>query len=166
MAFFAKGKIFAAAIAAVFAGDGGAEAAASAARPAPASKHGRRIRQQGEGRRRQGQGSRRPGRREIRHGDIKVDRAIHKAFSGTVEAFMAPRRRRDHLQGPIAEEVERGAVQQDRARYGVPPGVLLAIWGMETGFGASMGNQNGSAIATLAYDCRRPEFFTRMPSRR
>jgi membrane-bound lytic murein transglycosylase B len=23
--------------------------------------------------------------------------------------------------------------------YGVPAGVLLAIWGMETGFGASMG---------------------------
>ncbi len=51
--------------------------------------------------------------------------------------------------------------------YGVPPGVLLAIWGMETGFGASMGKQNTvSAILTLAYDCRRPDFFTRMPSRR
>jgi membrane-bound lytic murein transglycosylase B len=47
------------------------------------------------------------------------------------------------------------------ANYGVPPGVLLAIWGMETGFGASMGKQNTvSAIVTLAYDCRRPQFFT------
>ena len=46
-------------------------------------------------------------------------------------------------------------------RYGVPPGPLLAIWGMETGFGGTMGNQNVlSAIATLAYDCRRPEYFT------
>ena len=46
------------------------------------------------------------------------------------------------------------------ANYGVSPGVLLAIWGMETGFGSSMGNQNTvSAILTLAYDCRRPEFF-------
>jgi membrane-bound lytic murein transglycosylase B len=42
----------------------------------------------------------------------------------------------------------------------VSPGVLLAIWGMETGFGSAMGNQNTvSAILTLAYDCRRPEFF-------
>lgn len=46
------------------------------------------------------------------------------------------------------------------ANYGVSPGVLLAIWGMETGFGSAMGNQNTvSAILTLAYDCRRPGFF-------
>ena len=46
-------------------------------------------------------------------------------------------------------------------RYGVPPGPLIAIWGMETGFGAITGNQNTlSAVATLAYDCRRTEYFT------
>jgi lytic murein transglycosylase len=46
-------------------------------------------------------------------------------------------------------------------RYGVPAGPLLAIWGMETGFGGFMGNENVlSATATLAYDCRRSEFFT------
>ena len=47
------------------------------------------------------------------------------------------------------------------SRYGVPAGPLLAIWGMETGFGGFMGNENVlSATATLAYDCRRSEFFT------
>ena len=46
-------------------------------------------------------------------------------------------------------------------RYGVPPGPLIAIWGMETGFGSQRGNQNMlSSIATLAYDCRRSEYFT------
>jgi membrane-bound lytic murein transglycosylase B len=46
-------------------------------------------------------------------------------------------------------------------RYGVPPGPLLAIWGMETGFGTQHGNQNMiSSIATLAYDCRRSDYFT------
>ncbi|MEM6462188.1 MAG: lytic murein transglycosylase [Pseudomonadota bacterium] len=46
-------------------------------------------------------------------------------------------------------------------QYGVPPGVILAIWGMETGFGGFMGNSDTiSALATLAYDCRRSEFFT------
>ena len=46
-------------------------------------------------------------------------------------------------------------------RYGVPPGPLIAIWGMETAFGRERGNQNTlSAVATLAYDCRRPAFFT------
>lgn len=45
--------------------------------------------------------------------------------------------------------------------YGVPAGVLLAIHGMETGFGGFMGDTNVvSAIATLAYDCRRSAFFT------
>jgi membrane-bound lytic murein transglycosylase B len=46
-------------------------------------------------------------------------------------------------------------------RYGVPPGPLLAIWGLETAFGSQRGNQNTlSAVATLAYDCRRSAFFT------
>ncbi|MEC8197471.1 MAG: lytic murein transglycosylase [Pseudomonadota bacterium] len=46
-------------------------------------------------------------------------------------------------------------------RYGVPAGVILAIHGMETGFGRFMGDSNVvDAITTLAYDCRRPGFFT------
>ncbi|WP_323784669.1 lytic murein transglycosylase [Thalassovita sp.] len=46
-------------------------------------------------------------------------------------------------------------------RYGVPAGVLLAIHGMETAFGNFMGDSNViSAITTLAYDCRRSDFFT------
>jgi membrane-bound lytic murein transglycosylase B len=46
-------------------------------------------------------------------------------------------------------------------RFGVPPGPLLAIWGMETAFGRQRGNQHTlSAVATLAYDCRRSAFFT------
>jgi len=46
-------------------------------------------------------------------------------------------------------------------KYGVPPGPLIAIWGMETAFGTQHGNQNAvSSIATLAYDCRRPAYFT------
>lgn len=45
--------------------------------------------------------------------------------------------------------------------FGVPPGPLLAIWGMETGFGSFMGNQKIlSSVATVAYDCRRSDFFT------
>lgn len=44
--------------------------------------------------------------------------------------------------------------------YGVPSGVIIAIHGMETGFGRFMGNANVlDATATLAYDCRRPDFF-------
>jgi membrane-bound lytic murein transglycosylase B len=47
------------------------------------------------------------------------------------------------------------------AAYGVPAGVIIAIHGMETGFGNFMGDTNViSAIATLSYDCRRSDFFT------
>lgn len=45
-------------------------------------------------------------------------------------------------------------------RYGVPAGVLIAIHGMETGFGNFMGDSDiVSAIVTLTYDCRRSDFF-------
>jgi membrane-bound lytic murein transglycosylase B len=45
-------------------------------------------------------------------------------------------------------------------QYGVPAGVLIAIHGMETGFGGFMGDSRVvSAITTLAYDCRRSDFF-------
>jgi len=47
------------------------------------------------------------------------------------------------------------------AAYGVPASVIVAIHGMETGFGNFMGDANVvSAISTLAYDCRRSDFFS------
>ncbi len=45
-------------------------------------------------------------------------------------------------------------------RYGVPAPVLAAFWGLESDFGASFGKYKIlSANATLAYDCRRSDFF-------
>ena len=45
-------------------------------------------------------------------------------------------------------------------RYGVPAPVLVAIWGLETDFGAGLGTfPTFSALATLAYDCRRAERY-------
>jgi len=45
-------------------------------------------------------------------------------------------------------------------QYGVPAPVLVAFWGLESDFGGNFGNfKILSAIATLAYDCRRPDFF-------
>jgi len=46
------------------------------------------------------------------------------------------------------------------AQYGVPGPVLVAIWGLETGFGADNGRfRTTQALATLAYDCRRSAQF-------
>lgn len=48
------------------------------------------------------------------------------------------------------------------ARYGIPKEILVAIWGMETAFGKTMGNFNlFSALATLAYDGPRTDFARR-----
>lgn len=46
------------------------------------------------------------------------------------------------------------------ARYGVPREVVLGVWGMESNFGAGRGSTPiVPALATLAYDGRRGEFF-------
>ncbi len=92
---------------------------------------------------------------------IKVDRAVKKAFSGDVNAFMKRRGGATIIsKGRSLKKANAALFADIERRYGVPAGPLIAIWGMETGFGAGMGNQNTvSAIVTLAYDCRRPEFF-------
>lgn len=92
---------------------------------------------------------------------IRADRG-QKSFKLSLSAFMAKR-------GAPAIVARGRALKKSNAalfaslerRYGVPAGPLLAIWGMETGFGSVTGNQHTlSAVATLAYDCRRSEFFT------
>ena len=45
-------------------------------------------------------------------------------------------------------------------QYGVPAAVIVAFWALESDFGANMGNNRSlSAIASLAYDCRRSDKF-------
>ncbi len=46
------------------------------------------------------------------------------------------------------------------AETGVPGPVIAAFWGLETDYGAVLGNFDTlAALATLAHDCRRPELF-------
>ncbi len=45
-------------------------------------------------------------------------------------------------------------------QYGVPAPVIVSFWALESDFGANMGNYHAlSAIASLAYDCRRSDRF-------
>lgn len=61
----------------------------------------------------------------------------------------------------------RAAWQQNRAllarvqdRFGVEPGVILGIWGLESSFGTGMGDfRVVEALATLAWEGRRASFF-------
>ena len=91
---------------------------------------------------------------------ISADRN-QKSFRYTLEKFMEIRgsttiiaqgRRRKARDPNFYAALER--------KYGVPAGVLIAIHGMETAFGHFMGDSNViSSAATLAYDCRRSDFF-------
>lgn len=91
---------------------------------------------------------------------IAADRN-QKSFGYTLEKFMQVRgadtivaqgKRRKARDAAFYDALER--------QYGVPAGVIIAIHGMETAFGTFMGDSNVlSAIATLAYDCRRSAFF-------
>ena len=92
---------------------------------------------------------------------IKADRG-QKSFKLSLDEFMK-KRGADTIvsQGRKKLAANASFYQSLESTYGVPAGVLLAIHGMETGFGNFMGNANVlNAVATLAYDCRRPEFFT------
>ena len=46
------------------------------------------------------------------------------------------------------------------AQFGVPAPVIVSFWALESDFGANMGNYRTlSALASLAYDCRRADRF-------
>ena len=75
---------------------------------------------------------------------IAADRG-QRSFHLSLDQFLAKRG------GSAIAARGRALKQSDAAlfasiqqRYGVPPGPLLAIWGMETGFGRSRGNQQHS----------------------
>jgi membrane-bound lytic murein transglycosylase B len=56
--------------------------------------------------------------------------------------------------------VHRALLDKISARYGVPASVIVALWGVETSYGKVTGGFNvPHALATLAYEGRRAEFF-------
>lgn len=72
---------------------------------------------------------------------------------GSIDGFAAQARREKQRYPDFYVQLERV--------YGVPSGILLAIHGMETGFGRNMGTTPVvDSITTVAYDCRRSDFFT------
>jgi membrane-bound lytic murein transglycosylase B len=92
---------------------------------------------------------------------IRADRG-QRSFKLSLEQFLAKRGGPAIVaRGRTLKQTHAAMFASIQQRYGVPPGPLLAIWGMETGFGADRGKHNVlAAVATLAYDCRRSAFFT------
>lgn len=92
---------------------------------------------------------------------IGLDRN-QKSFKLSLDEFMARRAPKSFVsKGKKIIAQNAGMLNAIEQRYGVQKEVLVAIWGMETGFGANSGNMSVfRSLATLSYDCRRSDFFT------
>jgi len=54
----------------------------------------------------------------------------------------------------------RALLDEVAGRYGVPPGIVVGIWGLESNYGQSTGGFNViEALTTLAWEGRRAKFF-------
>lgn len=93
---------------------------------------------------------------------IRRDRS-QKSFKLSFEEFYR-RRVGSYLLGKARQKMRAhaGLLDSIEKRFGVPREILVSIWGLETNFGRDGSGKYSiiQAIATLAYDCRRSEFFT------
>ncbi|HEY3793962.1 MAG TPA: lytic murein transglycosylase, partial [Bradyrhizobium sp.] len=93
---------------------------------------------------------------------LNFDRRQRYTFNKTFEQYVATRVGAGRINGGRAM-LQRHAALLSRieARFGVPPQILVAIWGLETDFGkGDMGRLPViRTLATLAHDCRRSELF-------
>ncbi|SOC37590.1 lytic murein transglycosylase [Rhizobium subbaraonis] len=92
---------------------------------------------------------------------IRADRG-QKSFKLSLDQFMQKRGGQAIInRGKSLKRQNAPLFARIESQYGVPAGPLIAIWGMETGFGGFLGKEHTlSAVATLAYDCRRSDYFT------
>ncbi len=92
---------------------------------------------------------------------IRLDRS-QRSFKLTFEQFYAKRVSTSLINRGLRQMQTHAQVLANiEKRYGVPSGILVAIWGLETNYGAdgNGGKPILSSLSTLAYDCRRSEFF-------
>lgn len=94
---------------------------------------------------------------------IAFDRRVRAAFKGSREQFIAQRVSSGRVSRARSELKKRADLfKRIEARYGVPGAIIVAIWAMETDFGAVTGNKPiVPGLAALAYDCRRTDLFQR-----
>ncbi|MBL8565222.1 MAG: lytic murein transglycosylase [Hyphomicrobiaceae bacterium] len=92
---------------------------------------------------------------------IRLDRN-QRSFKLSFEQFYARRVGSALLaKGRRLMATHKSMLDHIETRFGVPREVLIAIWGLETNYGAdgAGGKSILRSLATLAYDCRRSAFF-------
>lgn len=93
---------------------------------------------------------------------IRLDRSQH-SFKLSFQQFYARRVDKALInKGRVLMQRHRALLDRIEKRFGVPAEVIIAIWGLETHYGADATARYSiiRSLATLAYDCRRSEFFT------
>lgn len=93
---------------------------------------------------------------------IRLDRS-QRSFKLSFEEFYARRVGAALIRrGQTLMQRHRATLDRVEQRFGVPAPVLIAIWGLETNYGADTSGRFSimRSVATLAYDCRRSAFFT------
>lgn len=94
-------------------------------------------------------------------GIIKRDR--RQSFFSLTFAEFSKRLVTSHRLKAGARKLKQRAAEFRRAekKYGVPGTIITAFWALESDFGAGTSKQTQifNSLATLAYDCRRPELF-------
>ena len=91
---------------------------------------------------------------------IKLDRAQPEFISPFLDYFAQRVDDRKVQKGRVLLLKHEALLAQIEAQYGVPKQILIAFWGMETQYGNVQGNIDIlSALATLAYEGRRADFF-------
>jgi lytic murein transglycosylase len=84
-------------------------------------------------------------------------RVFGQVFTAFAGRMAAPYRMQ---QGQAQIRTYAAAFARAEKEYGVPPAVIAAFWGLESDFGANMGNlPTLRSLVSLAYDCRRSERF-------
>src|ERR1700738_984618 len=84
-------------------------------------------------------------------------RVFGQVFTAFAGRMAAPYRMQ---QGQARIKTYAAAFARAEKEYGVPPAVIAAFWGLESDFGANMGNLSTlRSLVSLAYDCRRSERF-------
>ncbi len=95
-------------------------------------------------------------------GVLNFDRRQRGTFNKTFEQYVATRVGSGRINtGRAMLQRHAALLSRIERQFGVPPQILVAIWGLETDFGAGdMGKLPVfRVLATMAHDCRRTELF-------
>ncbi len=95
------------------------------------------------------------------HTVIRLDRG-QRSFKLSFEEFYQRRVGESLIRkGRQRMDQHRALLDRIEKQFGVPREIIMAIWGLETNYGSDGGGKFSilQSLATLAYDCRRTDFF-------